>query len=220
MNRYVFLAAAVLILPVPAKSASQTTLYLYGGLTRSWIGTPDELPAPVMQPTMGLASEVPFSGRVDLQVGVNYSRKGFYVGCCDAEFTTRIPYLELTTLVGTAFPLGDWASAHLLAGPALAFKLSCTRFIRWGNFPIEGVLEEPREWEFLEDCDDRAEAPRSIDLGLAGGLRFEVGMSEKMGLAVGAFYNHGLRGSLPWDGDYTAGNRTLNIQAGLAYRID
>ena len=75
---------------------------------------------------IGLAVGIPVSEGLNLQLGASYSQKGFGLGAEGfGEVTTEIDYLELTALVSKPFPVGDRASAYLLAGPALALKLSC-----------------------------------------------------------------------------------------------
>ena len=114
-------------------------------------------------------------------------------------------YLELTTLASKRFRAGDRVYVHLLAGPAPAFLMSCQ--------VIEG--------EDSEDChDDLDDGPRKVDLGLAGGIRFEIGLSEKVGLSVGALYNHGILNlNDSGDDDITIKNRGMTLRAGLAYSI-
>ena len=69
------------------------------------------------------------------------------------------------------------------------------------------------------DCGDDG-GPRGIDLGLAGGIRVEIGLSEQVGLSVGALYTHGLLNlDDSGQGDLSLKNRALSLRAGLAYSI-
>ena len=123
-----------------------------------------------------------------------------------AEATTKIDYLEFTALGGMPFSVSDRAAVHLLAGPALAFKVSC------------GISASFMGEELSEDCGDPG--LKSMDLGIAGGARLEIGLSEKMGLSVGALYNLGLT-NMDEDDDVEVSikSRVMTLQAGVVYSI-
>ena len=119
--------------------------------------------------------------------------------------TTEIDYLEVTALAGIPFSVSERASVHLLAGPALAFKLSCQASATF--------LGE----DLSEDCGD--DGPKAMDLGLVGGARLEFGVSDKMGVSVGALYNFGLLNMDDSGSDETVKNRVMSLQAGIVYSI-
>lgn len=117
-----------------------------------------------------------------LHLGGGYSRKGFVLDAFGVDVTTEIAYLEFTALAGRSASLAESALLHLLAGPALAFRVAC-RSSGSNTFTFMG---EDFGEDIDEDCDDTS---KSMDLGLAAGARVEIGLSEKAGLSVGALYN-------------------------------
>ena len=209
MNRFATSAAATLILLSPATSAlGQTTLLISGGLSLASMTSSDEelnsLVESSMGMSIGLTAGIPVSESLNLELGASYSQKGF----ATAEGTLDLGYLDVTALASKPFPMSDRASVHLLAGPALAYKVSCQVTV---SFEAE---------EFSEDCDDEFIMMRSMDLGLAGGVRFEIGLSEKAGLSVGAFYTYGLLNQNVDDNEaLSIKHRVLTLRAGLAYSI-
>ena len=130
MNRLATTAAATVLLLLPATAAlGQSQLLVSGGLNRASVASSEDTgdaQKSVMRLAIGLAVGIPVSEGLNLQLGASYSQKGFGLGAEGfGEVTTEIDYLELTALVSKPFPVGDRASAYLLAGPALALKLSC-----------------------------------------------------------------------------------------------
>ena len=138
-----------------------------------------------------------------LHLGAGYSQKGFAASAFGADVTTEIDYLELTVLAGMPLSLGERSSVQLLAGPALAFKLSCGVSATFMGESLSG------------DCGD--DGPKSMDMGLAGGARLEIGLSETMGLSVGALYNLGLLNMDDSGGSGTVKSRVMTLQAGFVF---
>jgi len=56
-----------------------------------------------------------------------------------------------------------------------------------------------------------------MDVGLAGGARVEIGLSEKMGLSLGALYNLGLVDMDDSEGSAATKSRVLTLQAGVVF---
>ena len=193
----------------PAAAAAQTSLTMAGGLNLASVTMETEglsiSPESVTRLAIGASLEVPVSDRFGLHVGGSYSQKGFSFNALGAEATTEIDYLELTALGGMPFAVSDRATVHLLAGPALAFKVSC------------GVSASFMGEELDEDCDE--DGPKSMDLGLMGGARLEFGVSEKMGLSVGALYNLGLTNMDDSGDEGSIKSRVMTLQAGVVYSI-
>ncbi len=217
MKRFAKLVAVTGTLLLPATPAmGQTSLLLSGGLNRAFIvvtGEEDELAnylVPVSRISAGLAVEItPIEGW-NLELRGSYSQKGYGLEVPPSgKSSWGIDYLEVAALAGKPFPLGDRASVNLLVGPALASKLSCqaTRF--------EEGSEETNDCVSEEGADG---GPRDTDLGLAGGLRLRVGLSEKVGVTVGALYTLGLQ-NLYEDDNASVKSRVLTLSAGLAYSI-
>ena len=106
--------------------------------------------------------------------------------------------------------IGERARLHLLAGPAVAVKMSCNVSITFA-----GETES-------SDCadEDGEDGLKSLDLGLAGGAQFVIEMSDNLSIVVGAQYNLGLLDIIdppPEEVDVgTAKNRALTLRAGIS----
>ena len=197
------LVAITLAPPWPSAALAQTTFTFAGGLNMASVAlSPDEgvSPESVTRLGIGVSAGIPMSERLGLHLGAGYSQKGFSASGFGADITTEIDYVELTALAGIPLSGGERASVHLLAGPALAFKLSCQAF---ASFMGESLSE---------DCGD--DGPK-LDIGLAGGARIEFGLSDKMGLSLGALYNLGLLNINDSGGSDAIKSRVLTLQAGV-----
>ena len=203
------LATFTLALPWSDAAAAQTNLTVAGGLNRATVTAETEglslTPESVNRLAIGASVEVPMSERFGLHLGAGYSQKGFALDALGASVTTEIDYLEITALAGVAFSISESASVHLLAGPALAFKVSC------------GVSASFLGEDIDEDCGD--DGPKAMDLGLVSGARLEYGLSEKMGISVGTLYNLGLLNMDDSDSGETLKSRVISLQAGIVYSI-
>ena len=223
MKRYAaFVAFIVLVLTPGTAALGQTTLLVSGGLNRASVAFSgddvnelSENPEPAMRMWVGLAAAVPVSENWSLELGAGYSQKGrggsFVVSEYGfegtLEFENLLDYLEVAAHASRSFPLADRARVNLLAGPTLAMQQSCRSIFRFADE------------EMTEDCTDD-DARRKIDLGLSGGMRIKIGLSEKVGFTVGALYTLGLL-NLNTDADFDliGKHRVLTLQAGLAYSI-
>ena len=193
-----------LALPWPDAATAQTKLTVAGGLNRATVAAEGFTitPESVNRLALGASVGIPMSERWGLHLGAGYSQKGFGLG---GSVTTKIDYLEITALAGVPFSISEGASVHLLAGPALAFKVSCQVSATFLGEEID------------EDCGD--DGPKAMDLGLVGGARLEFGLSEKMGISVGALYNLGLLNMDDSGSDETLKSRVMSLQAGIVYSI-
>ena len=202
----VILALATLALAPPwsGTALAQTTFTVAGGLNMASVAVSEDeglSPESVTRLAIGVSAGIPMSEGLGFHLGAGYSQKGFSVSAFGADATTEIDYLELTALAGMPLPLGEQSSVHLLVGPALAFKLSCAASV---SFMGESLSE---------DCGD--DGPKSMDLGLAGGARLEIGLSGKMGVSLGALYNFGLMNMDDSEASETVKSRVLTLQAGV-----
>ncbi len=201
------LATIALASASPRAAAAQTKLTVSGGVNRATVAVDVEDgidPGSATRLALGLSAEIPVAERLGLHLGAGYSQKGFGLSAFGASVTMELDYLELTALAGVPFGEGR-VSVQLLAGPAMGFKVSCQVI---GSF--EG--EEERE-----DCGD--DAVKAMDLGLAGGVRLEIGLSEKMGLAVSGVYNLGLLNVDDSGAEGSIKNRVMGFKAGVVYSI-
>ncbi len=219
MKRFATLiAVTATLLSTATPALGQTSLLLSGGLNRAFIvvgGEDDELAnylVPVSRISVGLAVELALVEGWNLELGGSYSQKGYgFEVPPSGKASMRIDYFEVAGLVSKPFPLGDRASVNLLAGPALALQLSCQ------------VSASEQGSEETGDCvteDEEDFGPQDTDLGLAGGVRFRVGLSETVGVTVGALYTLGLRNLFDdVDDDSSVKSRVVTLSVGLAYSI-
>lgn len=207
--RMIILAMTAIALAAvwPVAAQAQTNLTVVGGLNLASVAADTDglSPESVTRLALGASVEIPVADRIGLHVGAAYSQKGFAIDAFGAEATTKIDYLEFTALAGLPISVAERASVHILAGPALALKVSC------------GVSASFLGEEINEDCGD--DGPKGMDLGLVGGARLEFGVSEKIGVSVGALYNLGLTNMDDSGGDESIKSRVMTIQAGIVYSI-
>ena len=210
--RHTAIAAILLLALTAVPSAAQTTFHVSGGLNRANVsnGPPDW----AMRGVAGAALSFPVSGRLNLQLGADYSQKGFGATIAGASFSANLGYLEASALLDVAVAGGEGASLHLLAGPTFGLNMSCELTFTVPGLPGGGAV----------DCDDPSvsgDRPSGSDGGVAGGLRAGVGISDSMDLTIGAFYNFGVLNifqSTRSNGGNEK-NRTMTVRAGFAYRI-
>jgi len=219
VKRLATLVAVTATLLAPATPAlAQSALLFSGGLNRASIAVTGgeyallEYLEPVTRMSAGLAVEIPLSEGWNIELGGSYSQKGYAIDDnpeLGGSGSGAIDYLEVTALASKPFPLGDRASVSLLAGPALALQVSCQTTTSFADS------------EETEDC-GTDDGPRDTDLGLAGEVRLRMGLSEKVGVTVGALYTLGLQNlseDEDVDDDFSITSRVLTLGVGLAYAI-
>ena len=217
MKRFAtFIAAAVLILLPGASALGQTKLTFAGGINLASMTINTEglniSPESITRFALGASAEIPVAETWGIHVGGGYSQRGYGVSFASDEVSTKIDYFELSGLAGVPFSLNDRASLYLLAGPVLAFEVSCQLE---GSFLGTSVSEDcDGDGEFFEESDRSA-----LDLGLAGGARLEFSMSEKMAFSLGWLYNLGLLNMDTSDSGDSIKHRVMSIQAGIVYSI-
>lgn len=210
MNRFTTSTTVAVLLLFPAMpTMAQTNLTVAGGVNRATVNVEGVGLIPgqewVNRLAIGASIGIPLLERLGLHLGAGYSQKGFALSVFGVETTTEVDYLEITALAGVPIPVGERASVHLLAGPALAFKLSCQLSVTFMG--DSGT----------EDCGE--DGPNAMDLGLMGGARLVIGVSEKLGLSLDALYNHGLLDMDDIDSEVIFKNRVMTLQAGIVYSI-
>ncbi len=199
MNRLTVLVFATLPILPPAVSASgQTTLTVTGGLNMASVSAsePNDAIESVTRMALGLSAGFPVAEGWRVQLGAAYSQKGFAFGPAELG----VDYIEFTGLLDRPLPLGDRASLHLLAGPALGIRMSC-------------------KTTFEERSQDCEVPPKDFDFGVAGGAEAEIGLSDGLALSVGAVYTLGLLNVSDAEGDEFLKNRTLTLRAGAVFPI-
>lgn len=215
------LIAAPLFLLTPAPTDAQTRVGITGGLNLASVDVSSEsgfVPdfESITGLSLGLSATIPLSKTLGLQLASGYSQKGtlfaFTEDGADFESTLKVDYLELAALGVVHLPVsGERVSAHLLAGPALALEASC-------DVSVQATFMGT-DFEVNEDCDNGDVLDRSnFDLGLAGGGGIEIGLSDALGVSLGALYTFGFVDLDKADGD-SLKHRVLSFRVGLVYSI-
>lgn len=210
--RHSAFAATMLLVLNAVPGAAQTNIHVSGGL--NWANLNDGPPDAVMRLVAGAALSFPVSERFSLQLGADYSQRGFGVRIAGASFSADLDYLEANALLDAALVRAERASLHILAGPTFGLNLSCKLTFVIPNLPAPGPV----------DCDDpmaSGDLPSGSDGGIVGGLRAGVGVFDRLDVTIGAFYNFGvfniLRSTPP--SNAMGRSRTMTARAGIAYRI-
>lgn len=224
------LVLAVLLLSA-TPAAGQTTLVLTGGVNSAsmdfgstlndflGLAVPPESSESlgITRFAAGAAVAFQLSSRWGLQLGGAYSKKGgrweFGAYDWDSDVLLETDYLEITALGRMRIESSGEFSVFVLAGPALSWQSACG--VRESGY-IHG-----QQYEVSRNCDARgpvASQRSNVDLGMALGGAVEVGMSEGLGVSLGALYTSGL---LDVSGDFGSAlkHRVLTLQAGILYPI-
>lgn len=220
-TRSVILTAPLLLLLTAVPATGQVKLGLNGGLSLASVDVSSELgtvPDFESATRMSLGGSVtfPLTDTWGLQVAGGYAQKGgkgaFSEDGVNVDITLEADYFEFAALGVARFPLaGDRVSAHLLAGPAVALEASCNI----ASTASVGGSELTSD----TSCDNSVAPERSsFDLGVAGGGGIEIGLTDALGVSVGALYTFGL---LDIDDADTSSlkHRALNLRVGLVYSL-
>ena len=217
------IAATLLLASASAPVAAQTTLHVSGGVTWADLVTRHVPPDGVLRIVAGAALSFPVAPRLNLQLGADYSQKGY----CELTVTEMEPddgeyisahldYLEASALLDVPLRRGQGRSLHLLLGPTFGLYLSCE---------FQGET-------YTQTCENHG--PTGPDAGILLGFRTGIGVSDSMDLTLGAFVNFGVldvfeggqrgRRIFPPPSGHAersanGRNRTITAQVGFAYRI-
>ena len=210
------LVAASFLLTTPV--SAQTRLSVMGGLNNATINfDTDVSPTPSYQPVTrvsgGLAATFPVSKQFGIQLGGMYSQKGGSLELIDAGATSSIEfdYIEFTLLGRVGFPLsGERVTAHLMAGPALAWQSSCK---------VAAMGEGHEEHVVPSDCRNHGLMAKDYDIGLAGGGGIGIGLTNQLEATLGVLYTHGLSNIDNTGSPDTLNNRALTFRAGFDFLI-
>lgn len=122
-TRHTAIAATLVLTLTAVPSAAQTTIHVSGGLNRATVSIGADW---VMRAVAGAALSFPVSERLNLQLGTDYSQKGFGAGATGvASFSAHTGYLEASVLLDVALGGGEGVSMHLLVGPTFGLNISC-----------------------------------------------------------------------------------------------
>lgn len=209
---------STLLLAIPLLSttpaSAQTRLSVMGGLNSASVNLdteahPDANIQPVTRMSHGLAVTFPTSERFGIQLGGMYSQKGGSMELPDgATSGIEFDYIEFTLLGRAGFPLsGERVTAHLVAGPALAWQASCRVGVMGGG-QSTGT-----------DCAEHGLIAKDYDIGLAGGGGIGIGLAGRLHATLGVLYTYGLSDVDDSEGSDTLNNRALTFRAGFDFPI-
>lgn len=215
--RYLFLSTLFLFAGSPA--SAQISVSMMGGANLASMDVSSDIfspPAPetVIRASLGVAATFPLAKHFGIQLGGGYSQRGsntqFTEDGATGESLIEVDYAELTALGRLAIPLyGNRLSAHLLAGPALAYEASCDATL--------STTAQDRSLSTSQPCGDDLDRP-SYDFGLVGGGGLDIGLTSALDLNFGALYNYGLQ-DLDNADEASVMHRVLTLRAGLSYTI-
>ena len=208
----ILLIAISLLVTTPA--SAQTRLSLMSGLNSTSVNLdteahPGSSVQPVTRMSHGLAVTVPTSERFGIQLGGMYSQKGGSMESMDgATSAIEFDYIEFTLLGRVGFPLsGERVTAHLMAGPALAWQASCQ----------VAVIGDGQSMS--TDCSEHGLIAKNYDVGLAGGGGIGFGLTGQLHATLGVLYTYGLSNIDDSGGSGTLNNRALSFRAGFDFPI-
>lgn len=208
----ILLIALFLLLTTPV--SAQTRLSVMGGVNTASVTLDTEAhPNPTIQPVTrwsgGLAATLPVSERFGIQLGGMYSEKGGGLDMEDgATSSLEFDYVEFTFMGRVGFPLsGERVTAHLMAGPALAWQLSCQLALTGDGASTD------------TDCAEHGLVARDYDVGLAGGGGIGIGLTGRLHATLGVLYTYGLSNIDDSDGSDTLTNRALTFRTGFEFPI-
>ena len=191
---------AVLMAALPAAAAAQMQAGLRGGVNFANVTGRDADNAFDSRPGFlgGAFLEAPFADIVSIELGLQYSQKGFKVPGFGSSRTAQLDYFEVPALLTVLFPAGARTSLALYAGPTFSFAVRC----RGDIFGFDAI-----------DCRD-AEV-RTFDLGgdVGAGLRFPLASGSTF--MVDGFYDFGFQSFDAARNPFDMKNQVFSLTAGL-----
>ena len=198
---------SLLPLLIAAPLVGQTMVGIRAGLNHSKVTAEgiSDLDAR-MGMIVGVDAELPLGEALSLRLGGAYAQKGFGVTEPDeGSVTFKSDYLQLSALARAGTARGDGPSVGVLAGPWVAFNVSC-------NVSFDADLGEFGSLSGSESC-----APdlnlNAMDFGVAFGVGAELPVSEGLGLGLDVVYALGL--TRIDDESDAPKHRSLAVQAGV-----
>jgi hypothetical protein len=184
--------------------SAQKVLDLHVGVSIATFGGSDAgTPGSRTGVSAGASLTVPASNLLGIQVGAGYVQKGAKDNIEGVTLTLAMDYIEVPVLLRIGIPSTSSLSAHIVVGPAVAFRAGCA-----GKGAQGGV-------KVSVDCDQLAQLGVDLvktDVGAMGGLGLDIATHADVKVFVDALYTFGLR-SIE-SGTHTK-NRAFTLQAGL-----
>ena len=196
-------AIALVAMNFPTSIFGQTTIGIRGGMSRaSASGNIDGADVDARTGIkLGASATIPIQDKFSLRLGGDYVQKGYGLSAnlegLSLSADISLDYIELSGLgVVNLTPPESAASVYVLAGPAIGINVKCE---------AAG-----------EDCGDGDDGPKTLDLGITGGIGTEMAMSEGMTFSVELLYTLGLL-SIAEGEDVK--NRAIALQVGVGFPI-
>ncbi len=196
-------AMALVAMNFPTSIFGQTTIGIRGGMSRaSASGNFDGADVDARTGIkLGASATIPIQDKFSLRLGGDYVQKGYGLSAdlegLSVSADISLDYIELSGLgVVNLTPPESAASVYVLAGPAIGINAKCE---------AAG-----------EDCGDGDDGPKTLDLGITGGVGTEMAMSEGMTFSVELLYTLGLL-SIAEGEDVK--NRAIALQVGVGFPI-
>jgi len=194
---------ALVALNFPAPIFGQTIIGIGGGMSRaSASGNFDGADVDARTGIkLGASATIPIQDKFSLRLGGDYVQKGYGLSAdlegLSISADVSLDYIELSGLsVVNLTPPESAASVYVLAGPVIGINVKCE---------AAG-----------EDCGDDGDGPKTLDLGITGGVGTEMAMSEGMTFSVELLYTLGLL-SIAEGEDVK--NRAIALQVGVGFPI-
>jgi hypothetical protein len=176
--------AAMLALPTAAAQAQQVSLGLKGGIN-SATTTLVQQGADVGRRTgfhAGAILALRASPRFSVQLEGLYSQRGYRLTATGSDATAKADYAQIPLVAVVRIPLTDASpvALRLLAGPTVAFEVSCK---------VAGTIEGN---PVAVSCDDLGADRRKLDIGAVVGLGVDFDLHPAT-VFLTAAYDYGLR---------------------------
>ena len=191
MNRILLCAA---MLALPAQVAAQHIGLQAGGVLASQAAEETDGKVGLIG---GISLDLPLSDYVGVRLGALYAQKGASFDVDGVEGTNSLTYIELPAMLR----LGG--SVYALIGGAIGINRGCT--VTAGSVSV--------------DCSEIPDANiNTIDLGIAGGIGFRAGMSDRLSFTLEVLHNRGITG-VSDDAAAEDANRAFYATGGVAIRL-
>ncbi|MDE2793728.1 MAG: outer membrane beta-barrel protein [Gemmatimonadota bacterium] len=188
MNRILLCAA---MLALPAQGAAQH-IGFQAGLARTF-QTAEETD-PKWGRAGGVSLDLPLLDHVGLRLGGLYAEKGAAFDVDGEEGTLSLTYVELPAMLRIG------GSLYGLIGAAVGINRGCT--VTAASVSV--------------DCSEIPGADiNTIELGVAGGLGYRAGMSDRLSLTLEVLHNRGMT-NVSEDDPEDNRNRSFSALAGVA----
>jgi hypothetical protein len=196
---------AALIAALPAAAGAQMRFGLRAGVNFSSV-TGRDVDQNLVDTRPGLLAggfiEAPLADIMGVELGVQYSQKGFRTPAFGSTATAALDYLEVPALLTVTVPGGPNYGFALYAGPTFSFAVHCKGEV----FGFNSI-----------GCSDAG--VRSFDLGGDVGAGVRLALSGGSSLLVDGFYNFGFTSIDSASNPYDMKNQVFSLTAGIMFPV-